>query len=646
MFVIASLAEGHFLRVAGSHMNGSVDLADDRSRASAVWWALPLLATVVAYSAAPSGGFVWDDHALIESEPSVQQVAPVESYFQQRFWNDPLDASRSFYRPLVTLSYALEWHAWKGSPAGFHVTNLLAHLGVLACVLVVCRRAGGRGFGTALVATAFAVFPRLTESVAWISGRTDVFAALFGLAALIVYRPLSAGWRRPVFCALLLVIAALCKEVAFVFFAALVVLEWCGEKRKFSRDALLRLLPSLAGLGAVLLARFAAVSSTAAVASGELPGTSVSVVLASLGHYARMIADPLRPELQIGLKSAPSPLMVMVGGGFVVAVAFSLWRVRDRLQPLELAAVTVLVGSVALVVNVLPLQMPGLAADRYLYVPLAMTAVLFARPVDGLLSRWPRASLLVAAPLLLAFVVGTHQRVLIWTDEYSLWKQAVQERQPGNTGPLLGLAGVLLDADLPERAAVHLAQQMQEESGTPQVKTWNTYAVALSKSGQHERAIAVLEQLAHDRPDAARVQLNLAMANARARRWDAAQGALSTLGGLEELRGTVANVLQQIDDAKVRAERLAHDRSVAGAIESAELADSLGSTFDAEALWRHVLNAEDATQEQRLRALGQLSFHGEPARVRADLERARAKLGGSTQFAIFERVVDERDLLR
>lgn len=623
-------------------------VTSDRIRDSTWWWLVPFLAALCAYAPVVDGGFVWDDHALIEAQPQVQDLAPLATYFGQRFWNDPLEPSGSFYRPLVTLSYAVEWRVWSGAPVGFHLTNLTLHLGVIALLLTACSRAGGQAAATGLAAALFAVSPRLSESVAWISGRTDLLATLLGLSALLIYRPRSEGWVRPSACALFLLAAALSKEVAFVFFAALVALEWAEAQRRLTREAALRLLPSFASLCVALIARTVASTDGAVVVAPAVstPAATPLVVLAAVGHYARMVLDALRPQFQIGLKSAPSAGMSVLGALVIVAGGFVCWRLRRRLAPLQFAALAAALAAFSLVVHLLPIHIPGLAADRFLYVPLAMGAVVLARPLSLLVARWPRTILVISVPLLLAFVVRTHQRVHIWNNEYALWKQAVAEREPGNTAPLLGLAGVLFDADLPERAARILAQQMEEERSLPQIKTWNAFAVALSKSGQHARAIALLEEVDVHEPGAARVRLNLAMANARARRWTSALEVLDRVEREAVPQATIDGVRQQILDARAATERATRVSGLEALVAQAQVETELGALFDAEQRWRTILRSPHASNEQALRALGQLAFHGEPSRVKADLDDARPRFGATAVFADFERVVADRELLR
>ena len=86
--------------------------------------AAALAVVALAYSSSLGGGFVWDDHHLIEDAASVQELGTPWSYFAARFWDQPEQRSAgSFYRPLVTLSYALDQRVWGGHPFGFHLTN-------------------------------------------------------------------------------------------------------------------------------------------------------------------------------------------------------------------------------------------------------------------------------------------------------------------------------------------------------------------------------------------------------------------------------------------------------------------------------------------------------------------------------------------
>lgn len=102
---------------------------------------------------------------------------------------------RRFLRPVLVLSFVADLKLWQLEPLGYHLTNLFLHTanGLLLVVLSVSL------LGTvpmprrhvflisALAGLLFLALPSHTESVSWISGRSDLLATGFMLASLIAY---------------------------------------------------------------------------------------------------------------------------------------------------------------------------------------------------------------------------------------------------------------------------------------------------------------------------------------------------------------------------------------------------------------------------------------------------------------------------
>src|SRR5262249_21012119 len=76
-----------------------------------------VLAAILVYTNALGNPFVYDDHRLILENASLRNLADVRALLLH-------DASR----PLVNLSYALDYALWNTRSFGFHLTNLLLHL--------------------------------------------------------------------------------------------------------------------------------------------------------------------------------------------------------------------------------------------------------------------------------------------------------------------------------------------------------------------------------------------------------------------------------------------------------------------------------------------------------------------------------------
>lgn len=101
-----------------------------------------------------------------------------------------------YYRPFISVSYMIDRFWWDLSLQTMHLENILLHLANVLMVFwlgvkLCTSSANGRGLLPFSGALVFALHPINTESISWISGRTDPMACFFVLSAfllLITYR--------------------------------------------------------------------------------------------------------------------------------------------------------------------------------------------------------------------------------------------------------------------------------------------------------------------------------------------------------------------------------------------------------------------------------------------------------------------------
>src|SRR3989304_9253760 len=88
---------------------------------------LPILVSLVsflAYLNTLHHQFVFDDFRVITNNPYIKDW----KYFPTLFNHDYFKISGELsYRPLVTLSYFIDYAIWHLNPFGFHLTNLIIH---------------------------------------------------------------------------------------------------------------------------------------------------------------------------------------------------------------------------------------------------------------------------------------------------------------------------------------------------------------------------------------------------------------------------------------------------------------------------------------------------------------------------------------
>jgi len=108
----------------------------------------------------------------------------IRDYVQQISLISQGNLSYPFFRPIVFLSFQIDYLIWGADSVGFHFTNLLIHSTNTILLFYLARRLGLKEFGAAICALFFALYPANPEVVTWISGRFDLMVTMFTLLAL------------------------------------------------------------------------------------------------------------------------------------------------------------------------------------------------------------------------------------------------------------------------------------------------------------------------------------------------------------------------------------------------------------------------------------------------------------------------------
>ena len=201
---------------------------------SGVALALPV-AVFAAYWPALSGALLWDDDAHV-TRPDLRSLHGL-----WRIWSEP-GATQQYY-PVLHSAFWLEHRLWGDVTLGYHLVNVLLHLGSVLLLYKVLRRLSVPGalFG----ASAFALHPVCVETVAWISEQKNALSAVFYLGAALAYLRFDGErrWRWYAVGAGLFGLAVLSKSVAATLPAALLVVLWWKRGRLSWKADALPLLP-------------------------------------------------------------------------------------------------------------------------------------------------------------------------------------------------------------------------------------------------------------------------------------------------------------------------------------------------------------------------------------------------------------------
>jgi hypothetical protein len=212
---------------------------------------LSALLAAALYSVTLWGTYVYDDYMIIREDPRMS--SPARWY---QFWTQNYNGQvENLYRPVTSLTYAVQ--LWLHGPRAwaFHLVNLLLHAGMSALVAIFATRltalfwpeasrprgAQSRASGCddatkvgLLSGLLFAAHPVHVEAVANIVGRAEVLCGIGTIGGLILLlkRPLTGARVVTIIACFLL--AILSKELGILFPLLVFALLLC---RRFAKPA-------------------------------------------------------------------------------------------------------------------------------------------------------------------------------------------------------------------------------------------------------------------------------------------------------------------------------------------------------------------------------------------------------------------------
>src|SRR3954464_8903979 len=103
-------------------------------------WSRCLILAVVGIAVrwpALSGELIWDDPSLVRDNPFVKSPLLFLESFRHYL---ALDGSSTHYRPVQNISYFFDYLLWNADPFGYHLSNVLWHVGSGLLLYFLLRR--------------------------------------------------------------------------------------------------------------------------------------------------------------------------------------------------------------------------------------------------------------------------------------------------------------------------------------------------------------------------------------------------------------------------------------------------------------------------------------------------------------------------
>lgn len=408
---------------------------------------LLILFGFVVHGPALHGSFIWDDQTLVFRNPLIKSPLLLAENFRHFLF---IDGFSSHYRPIQSVSFLLDYLVWKNDTLGFHLTNVLLHVGSAILLYFLLRRLlplllsrgewpHSESFQTAaagLIALVWVVHPVHSAAVDYISGRADSLAFLFAAGGWLLFMRASQDPRRSMRGLLYLLAAIsgeaslLSREIALIWlllFIGYLVFLARNLNGKQRGGALLCCL--------VLAVAYLSLRQLPEFRSGPTPHSSWSfdtraaLMVRAMGDYARLMFWPANLHMErsvFGDERSPNAgelAALALGGGLLfVSFAYGCWR-SGRGRRLRIVGAAWFFFAILPVSNLAELN--ATVAEHWLYLPSVGFLLFLAGWIAELNERQQHSALLLVCAGIFAASAREFIRSGDWADPETFYRRTL-----------------------------------------------------------------------------------------------------------------------------------------------------------------------------------------------------------------------------
>jgi len=369
--------------------------------------------------------FVYDDSVTIVKNNLIKSWKNFHTLFSFNYF---ILSGELSYRPLVTLSYFIDYSLWGANPGGFHLTNLLLQTANTLLFYLFLKRVTKSNTLACFSTLLFTAHPILTETVNSISYREDLLTALFFLIAFILYLKINKPFfNKSKFLLYYLgslfsyLLALFSKEMAITFPILLILFDIFYLPSGKPLQAFIKKLKSVY-IGYFSVAAFYLfiqfVVFRHVYIKLDQTRQSLFVMIKVLASYLKLLflpfnlnADYVVPPITAGIISFIISVLLVTT---VIIITIRLCKNNKQYWFfISWFFITLLPVS-----NIIPIG--NIMAERYLYIPIMG----FSGIIGILVQKFNLKNPLVAICFtIVIFILGVMciNRNGIWRDELALW---------------------------------------------------------------------------------------------------------------------------------------------------------------------------------------------------------------------------------
>ncbi len=437
-----------------------------------------------------------DDIPLIKYNSYIQEGHSLISYLLQEdgvTGGSVTGYHTGYYRPLINISYYIDYQIWGMNPKGFRTTSLILH--VLSCfvlfnllIMLIKER-----YVAFLLTLLFALHPVNTEAVSWITSRNNIVVTLFGLSSLYCY---IRAWEKgdgkayilSVFC---FAGAIFSKEFGVVLFPVFILYQrLLNKQKKDFWEELRGYLPIILIIVFYFILRKNVIGSL--FTPSEVSNTLMRIFFSPylILFYLKLIFFPyMLHSFIIGYFHPHMYLKIFLGILFLILACLVLWKYRNN----RIVIFSILSFFLALlpISNIIPTATITLISMRWLYFPMAFLFIAVSYVLLKLISMNNRLLSALVAAIMIYFGIYTYfMNKNLWHDGEIFFRQEAMNFN--NFYYADGFAMSLLSQKKYKLADKYFQLAI---SHYQRPETYINYSILLLTTGRPREALSYLQKL-------------------------------------------------------------------------------------------------------------------------------------------------------
>ncbi len=404
------------------------------------WVSIIVIVTFIAFSPALKNGFTnFDDDVLFTENPIIKTLS-IKDVFNifTTFVNNE-------YRPLLYVTFAIEYSIVGLKPFLFHFTSLFLHLVNCILVFLFIHRVSKNLTVSLITSILFGIHPLQVQSVAWVAGRDDLLYTIFYFVSLLCYlKYLDSGLKSKkylVYTFLWFILSILSKPTAGSLVLMLLLLDYMYN-RKFDRRVFEEKIPF-----AILVIIAGSISFLSLYLNQTIREKAFSYTISNnfFGTLRDLLFYIQKAILPIKL-SCLYPEMVIKGLTQPIILIVTIYGISKIIQISIKYTKKVVFGSIFYLVTLLPvLKLFGTrpVSDHRVYVPLIGLFYLIStlgywsyysitKNING--TKFSNLTIYIKYLYILVFIITTFflsmqtwGRCKVWKDSFTLWNDVIKK---------------------------------------------------------------------------------------------------------------------------------------------------------------------------------------------------------------------------